>query len=244
MRLRSDPLWDFDRLVSQPFAGTYRGVLLSSGALTRGDAAAAVPLAQRAGADGIEISALHERELEAALDLATQLPGHLHGPTKGRALDERDLVARLAASRRDVVMHPDVFDQARHWQRLDRRLLVENTDQRKTTGQDPATLDVTFTALPDARMCLDLSHALACGGPRLVTTLARRYTARIALLHVGCPAGHHDPPATLRTDELSALHAVLAILGPTPVVLERPITQQPAVETAATLVAQVRAHTR
>lgn len=201
---------------------------MSTGALTTGDPAPAVATILAAGADVIELSALHEQELPHVEALVRDeaavggLPHAVHAPVKGRQLPEGDLVARLAALDVPVVAHPDGFARVALWRTLGSALLIENTDGRKPAGQRPATLDAVFTQLPHARFCLDVSHALDAGGPSLVATLARRYRTRLAAIHIGCRCGHGGPDA-LPADALAALATLppVATDTPLPVIVER-----------------------
>lgn len=179
----------------------------------------------------VELSALHEDELpavEACLD-EDRRTGPLrafdrvsvHAPIKGRALPESELVARLVATGGDVVMHPDVIESLAAWRPLGASLLVENNDGRKSMGATVSDLEAVFAELPDARMCLDVSHALHAGGLDRAVELATLFATRIAELHVGCACG--EPLGSeFSADLVAATAAVCEILArPVPVVLER-----------------------
>lgn len=200
----------------------------STGAVARGDVSGGIAVARRHATDLVELSCLHERELPSVEEvLAAGAAGgfariSVHGPAKGRALPESELVSRLDGLGTDVVMHPDVLDELAPWRRLGPRLLVENNDSRKAYGQGPAHLDEVFAVVGEARMCLDVSHALDAGGHGLLVELVGRYGARIAQLHVGCdhgPGGDH----VLGPELIDGVRVAAQLLGrPLAVVLERP----------------------
>lgn len=200
----------------------------TTGAVDPGDVAAGVALARSAGCRAVELSALHEAELPAVeayvsgADLSGFAHVSVHAPLKGRALPEAGLVARLDALALPVVAHPATLTTPSCWVRLGDRLVVENDDGRKPSGQGPDDLDPLFDALPDARFCLDVSHALHAGGRPLVETLADRYRDRLSQLHVGCGCGQ-PRPGPLEADLVDATGDVLTRLGRrVPVVIERP----------------------
>jgi hypothetical protein len=200
----------------------------STGALAAGDVDAGVTLARRLAPGIIELSALDEAELDS-VELAARaqrLTGtwsriSVHGPAKNRALPEDVLVTRMAGLRLDVVMHPDVLEDVCAWQPLGSRLLIENNDERKSFGGSVADLDALFLAVPDARLCLDVSHALSVGGLAHVRTLASRYASRLAQMHVGCGGGR-AVGAVLEPDLLEAVSLVSSWSQvPVPVIVER-----------------------
>lgn len=118
----------------------------------------------------VELSALDERELPgltAFLADRPRLPFHylsVHAPTKGRNLAEADLIAllaRLPPHVDAVVVHPDQVEDASAWAALGHRLVLENMDTRKDSGQTPEDLAELFAALPLAGFCFDIAHASA-----------------------------------------------------------------------------------
>jgi hypothetical protein len=199
----------------------------STGAVARGDVDAGVSLSLAFDRPVVELSALAEPELDSvvgALDTAAVASFSrvsVHGPVKQRSMPEADLVRRLAALDVDIVMHPNVFVDVDAWAALGSRLLVENNDGRKRVGSSAADLERFFERLPDARFCLDVSHALDAGGRGLVVDLARRFGDRTVQLHVGCGCGH-DVGVGFDGELCAAVLDTFDTLGaPRPVILER-----------------------
>jgi hypothetical protein len=208
-------------VAAQPAVG------FSTGAVARGDVDAGVSVSLAFDRPVVELSALAEPELDsvvAVLGTPAVAPFSrvsVHGPVKQREMAEADLVRRLAALDVDVVMHPDVFDDIDAWAALGARLLVENNDSRKRVGSGAADLERFFERLPDARFCLDVSHALDAGGRDLVVDLARRFGDRTVQLHVGCGCGH-DVGVGFDGELCAAMLDCFDTLGaPRPVILER-----------------------
>jgi hypothetical protein len=230
---------------SVPPALAFPDVGFSTGALHFTDPLVGVAATRRLGSGTIELSALHEDELTAveATSAGSDVDGFLrvsiHGPAIGRILPESQLVDRLAATGRDVVMHPDTLLDWSLWEALGPRLLIENMDQRKSFGQTPLDLDRVFAALPQARFCLDVSHALSAGDLPLVIGLAEQYADRLAELHVGCACGR-DCDEIYEPDLVGATQLVWSIAGrQVPLILERKT-----VADDTTLAAQLAAFTR
>lgn len=218
---------------------------LSTGGLMPGRPLQAAAAAARYGTDLIELSALAGDELDAVLAALPTVRQrfarvHVHAPAKRRISPDHEVVAQLAAADVDVVVHPDVIDDVTVWRRLGRRLLVENNDSRKRTGQDSATLAALLSQLPDARVCLDISHALDAGGPDLVVELASSFRRHVALFHIGCSCGHATS-GPLGEVVVASFQAARAIVGDVPVVVERDVSSQadPA-GAAAELLAELR----
>ena len=200
---------------------------ISTGAVSRDDVLIGIAVNDAHTCDLVELSSLDEIELpQVEQAIATHAADHfarcsVHGPAKGRALPEAELIRRLAALERDIVMHPDIFEDLAAWQVLGPRLLVENNDRRKKFGGAVEDLDAVFDLVPDAGFCLDVSHAMSVGGMTHVARLAHRYADRLVQLHAGCSCG--DPlgvefgveiPAAVRLACETAGRAI-------PVVLER-----------------------
>jgi hypothetical protein len=151
----------------------------------------------------VELSALNEPELDglmAFLGGAPPLPFtylSVHGPTKSLTLDEHDLGGRLAElppAVDVVVMHPDTINRPAAYERLGWRLVIENMDERKATGQQPDDLDALFDELPDAGFCLDIAHAWSVDPTMdLANELLDRFRARLRHVHLSSldGAGHH-----------------------------------------------------
>lgn len=215
-----------------------RPVGVSTGATHPGRPAHGVAWAAQVGADVLEISALGAGELEAALVAADQACQHwpagvvLHAPAKG-PVDLVGAAARLAASDPRVVLgvvvHADVVAASPRgwapWRALGTRLWVENGDGRKAWGSRTDELvAVLEDEVPQAQLCLDVSHALDAGGRGLLEQLVGRLGGRVAHLHVGCGCGR-PTTAALEDELIDAVRCTVAALdqagGATGVVLER-----------------------
>jgi hypothetical protein len=151
---------------------------------------------EAAGVSGIvaELSALSEGELPsliAFLDLNPILPFRylsVHGPSKERRLGERELVERLASLPPwvdAIVMHPDTIEDAAIYQRLGRRLVLENMDARKTDGRTADQLAAYFNALPEAGLCFDVAHAKSVDASmREGAAILETFGSRLRHVHV------------------------------------------------------------
>jgi len=134
----------------------------------RGDWEAQVGEAWGVSSFAVELSALSEQELPS---LAEYLAGtrslpfryvSVHGPSKGRQMDEEQLVialASLAARASGIVVHPDTIESLELYRPLGRKLLLENMDARKAEGRTPDELKRAFDKLPEAGFCFDIAHA-------------------------------------------------------------------------------------
>jgi len=134
----------------------------------RGDWPAQVDQAWQVSPFAIELSALAETELDSLagyLASGPQLPFRylsMHGPSKGRALPEPELVARLgevSALAGGIVMHPDTIEDPAPYRALGRTLVLENMDARKGDGRTVDELAPLFAELPEAGFCFDIAHA-------------------------------------------------------------------------------------
>lgn len=219
---------------------------LSTGAINFTHPEIGVQLAADLQLAAIELSALGGNELDSALQALPAVRRQfthvtLHAPVKRRTQADSQLVTQLvAAADVDVVAHPDTFDNVGVWQQLGSRLLLENTDGRKTTGQTPADLLRLLEQLPQAGICLDISHALHAGGPELVRQLTRTLAAHIRLVHVGCTSGTTPADRQQLTDDEAALcrwvHQQLPRQVPT--IVERNLTSTSDPAAAATALLQ------
>ncbi len=135
---------------------------------SRGDWGEQVAKAWAASPFAVELSALSEAELPPLIDYLSsrpRLPFHylsVHGPSKGRELDERELVVQLrelAELCDGIVLHPDTMANLDHYRALGRGLLIENMDARKSSGGTPDELAPIFAELPEAGFCFDIAHA-------------------------------------------------------------------------------------
>jgi sugar phosphate isomerase/epimerase len=139
-----------------------------------------------------------------------------------------------------LVLHADRLRAPAAWRPLGAAVLVENIAEPGRRGSTADTLDEVFAALPDARFCLDVSHAYAVGGRPLVVDLARRYPDRLAQLHVGCTGVPERPGEPLPADADLVRLALDAADRTLPVIIERPWAD-PWAESVGTAVAAIRA---
>jgi hypothetical protein len=160
----------------------------------RGDWPALVECAAQTASAAIELSALSEDELPgllAYLANAPRLPFHfvsVHGPSKGRSMSDAALVEQLRhlpSWVSAIVLHPDTMRDVSAYERLGRRLVIENMDVRKELGQTTADLLPFFERLPQARLCLDLAHAKAVDPTMAVGgELLSAFATRLSHIHL------------------------------------------------------------
>ena len=196
----------------------------------RGDWPALVDRALSISTFAAELAALDEAELpgvEKYLLARPALPFRylsLHAPSKGRVVDEGELIARLAALRASVdaiVVHPDTLEDVAAWRALGGALVLENMDPRKQDGRTALELERYFDALPEAGLCLDVAHAAAVDpgeGQRLLDA----YAPRLRHLHVSSldEDCHHTTLATADEREWAPL---LRRCRDVPWILEAPL---------------------
>lgn len=134
----------------------------------RGDWRRQVAKALEISPFAIELSALSEAELPSLvlfLKSQSSLPFRyvsVHGPSKGRRMEEERLVEELlilAPHVSAIVMHPDTIERPQAFRPLGHKLLLENMDARKEVGTNRRDLEVLFAELPDAGFCFDIAHA-------------------------------------------------------------------------------------
>lgn len=209
----------------------------STGALAHGDFRRALemlaPVRAELGLDAVELSALRFAETEPLLaslaDLAPALAPYshvsLHAPSRYPAAAEPTLARRLAAEVSGtwtIVLHPDAIHDPSLWKDMGSRLAIENMDGRKP-GRTVDELRPLLDRLPDARVCLDLAHALQVdptGGEaaRLLDAFGERL-GEIHLSRVDSAGRHLD----LDDDTVEAVAALAARIPPAvPVILETP----------------------
>lgn len=161
---------------------------------SRGDWSAQVDSAWEVSRFAVELSALAEEELDglvAYLGGAPRLPfGYLsvHGPSKNRAMPDRDLVALLvglAPLVSAIVMHPDTIGDPTPYRALGRKLVLENMDARKPDGRTAEELVPWFAELPEAGFCFDIAHAWSIDEDMSVgVELLDAFRVRLRHLHV------------------------------------------------------------
>ncbi len=161
----------------------------------------------------VELSALSQEELPALtrfLRADPSMPFHylsVHAPSKGVDADEAERVRALMdlPSRvRTIVVHPDTMEDLEVWSALGRRLVVENMDARKKSGQTADQLADVFHALPLAGLCFDIAHAKhvdpSLQGGR---TMLDRFAGRLRHVHLSSLDGNgHHVPLTAEDEEL------------------------------------------
>lgn len=160
----------------------------------RGDWEAQIAEAWRVSSFAIELSALSEPELPSLAEYLRQTPSlpfryvSVHGPSKGRQMGEKELVASLAqfSSLADgIVMHPDTMDELALYRPLGHRLLLENMDSRKPGGRTPEELHRAFAELPDAGFCFDIAHAWSIDpGMAVANELLDSFGGRLRHVHL------------------------------------------------------------
>lgn len=183
----------------------------------RDDWPALVEEAARLSSFAVELTALEESELPTLLDFLASEPSlpfrylSVHGPSKGRRMSERDLVARLASLPRFVdaiVLHPDQIEDAPLYAGLGERLVIENMDVRKRRGTVADELEPLFDALPSAGFCFDVAHAWTVDPTMAVgDELLDRFASRLRHVHVSSisPELGHVPLSAEHEELFSSL---------------------------------------
>lgn len=205
----------------------------STGAIAKGDIAAALACLVKTPAEAVEFSALRIEELQPILEyLAHQEVSHFqycsfHVPSRFDP-DEEPLIVRalapLVARKWPVIVHPDTIHRWDLWRCFGSQLLIENMDQRKTIGRTADELSRVFAELPDAGLCLDLGH-LRQMDPTMVEAyrIIQRHGSRIRQLHlsdVDSSSKHHP----LNIPALTCFIRIAPLLNrAAPVILESPV---------------------
>jgi hypothetical protein len=167
----------------------------------RGDWFRLVEEASRVSSFAVELAALGEDELPSLLDFLLGEPPlpfrylSVHGPSKGRRMPERELVACLAELPvivDAIVLHPDQIGDAAAYAPLGGRLVIENMDSRKSMGAHGEELEALFEQLPEAGFCFDIAHAwtvdpaMQSGGE-----LLDRFAPRLRHVHLSSISSDH-----------------------------------------------------
>lgn len=197
----------------------------------RGDWPRLAAVAEVLSDDVVELSALSARELPGLvsfLDDVPELPFRhvsVHGPSKGwEGTPEQlvELLTSLPATVDGIVMHPETLGDAHAFAALGGRLRLENMDTRKPDARTAAELAPYFDALPAARFCFDIAHALLHDPSlRLAHELLDAFEDRLAEVHLSSiePSGLH---VSLRPEDAEAFMPVLERCVGVPWVLEAP----------------------
>jgi hypothetical protein len=197
----------------------------------RNDWPALVADAARVSSAAIELSALSEEELpglRAYLAGAPRLPFHfvsVHGPSKHRTMPDGELVEqlqRLPSWVSAIVLHPDTMDDLEPYQRLGRRLVVENMDARKASGHTAEDLGRIFDTLPQARFCFDIAHAKAVDSTMEVgAALLSAFVTRLSHVHLSS-LDARDSHVPLTPSDESLFADLLRRCADVPWILEAP----------------------
>lgn len=152
----------------------------------------------------VELSALSGEELPgllAYLGAEPRLPFRyvsVHAPVKNRGVPETAAARALGELPlwvRSIVTHPDALREFHAYRELGTRLVLENMDDRKSTGRTADELEVAFEELPEAGFCLDIAHAYSIDPTMGVAhDLLDRFASRLRQVHLSSLAeGHHVP---------------------------------------------------
>ena len=209
----------------------------STGAIAKGDVAAALDCLVQTPAQAVEFSALRVSELQPILAYLTQYLGQhdadrfsycsFHVPSRFDADEELTIVRALAplvARKWPIIVHPDTIHRWDLWRGFGSQLLIENMDQRKETGRTADELSRVFAELPQASLCLDLGH-LRQMDPTMVEAyrIIQRHGNRIRQLHLSDvdSSSKHQP---LNIPALTCFMRVAPLLNRfAPVILEGPV---------------------
>src|ERR1051325_1266215 len=166
----------------------------STGALELGNYRSALMWLSRHHFDSVELSALRLWELPPLLRDLNNLNVSqfryvsFHAPSWFEAADEFRVVKQLEVVYKrgwNIIVHPDVIRKPKLWTRFESQLLLENMDRRKPTGRTADELELLFSVLPAARLCLDVAHARHLDTTLTVLAdLVMRFAGRIAEVHI------------------------------------------------------------
>lgn len=173
-----------------------RRVGFSTGAIAKGDFLKALRVLESLGdaTTAIELSALREDELGPLIEAVPRLDLQrfeyvsLHAPSTRQRLSECEYVQQLVqASKliRNIVVHPDVIEDPQKWDSIQRHVVLENMDQRKSGARTAGELQRYFDVLPNARFCFDIGHARQVDPTLTVAVeLIRAFVDRLAEIHI------------------------------------------------------------
>lgn len=162
----------------------------------------------------VELSALSGDELPGLIAYLRDNPPlpfryvSVHAPVKRQALDDAALVQRLAELPlwiRSIVAHPDALGEPHQYRALGTRLVIENMDDRKTTGRIADEMEGFFDALPEAGFCFDIAHAHSIDPSMTVASeLLDRFRSRLRHVHLSSLSGGHHVPVEADNEPLFA----------------------------------------
>jgi hypothetical protein len=200
----------------------------STGALERGNYRQALRWLRHHSVQHAELSALRFHELEPLIDDLDSLPLNsftyisFHAPSAFPEDAEQpvvELLTRVFARNWNIIVHPDVIRLPSLWHRFGRRLLLENMDRRKEVARTADELDVYFSELPEARLCLDVAHARQLDTTLTVLSeIVYKFRNKLAEIHISeldSHCAHHLMSFTAVTDyrQLAAhFHSYLPII--------------------------------
>jgi len=159
-----------------------------------------------------EFAALSEPEFGGLLTFLTQRPRlpfvylSVHAPVKAREVTEETLVGWLRSLPphvESIVIHPDTLTDVDLFRQVGRRLIVENMDDRKSSGRTVDELAKVFAALPHAGFCFDIAHAWSVDPTmRLAHDLLDHFGDRLRQVHLSSLAGGKHVPVLREHEEL------------------------------------------
>ena len=181
---------------------------------SRGDWERLVAQASDVSPDAVELSALSGEELPGLIEYLAarpRLPFHyvsVHAPVKGRQLDDAasaQALRHLPPYVRSVITHPDTLHELSPYRELAGRLVVENMDNRKSTGRVADELKPVFDELPEAGFCLDVAHVHSID-PTMAAghELLDRFGSRLRQVHMSSLSDGHHVPLTETDEEVFA----------------------------------------
>lgn len=207
----------------------------STGAIAKGDFRRALQRLAPFRLPAVELSALRIHELpqlaEAAgdLDLTAYRYISVHAPSHFVEADEgrvASLLAEFADRGWSIVLHPDVISADAVWHKFGDKLLIENSDKRKSVGRTAAELESLFVRFPEARFCFDVGHARQVD-PTMneAYLILQQFRSRLSQVHISEVNffSRHDP---LSAAAIEATRRVAHLLPESvPIILETLIDQ-------------------
>ena len=214
-----------------------RRIGFSTGAIAKGDFRSAIRALQLLGdsTNAIELSALRENELEPLIDAIPQLDlgrfeyVSFHAPSIRVELNESEFVSRLervARHIRNIIIHPDVIESFEKWDSIQKYVILENMDQRKSGARTADELHRYFDAMPNARFCFDIGHARQVDPTLTVAVeLIRAFADRLAEIHISevDAASKHVAISIAVMDSYQRISAIIP--DDVPVIIESMVSQ-------------------
>jgi hypothetical protein len=176
----------------------------------------------------VELSALSDDELPGLVDYLAAKPRlpfryvSVHAPVKNRLVDDAsraEMLNGLPLWVRSIVAHPDAMDDPGVFRQLGSRLVLENMDDRKSSGRTAEELGLVFEQLPAAGFCFDIAHSWSVDPSMAVASdLLDRFRSRLRQVHVSSLRdGRHIP---LTCDDEERFAAILDRCRDVPWILE------------------------